>query len=331
MELPPIASTPDAAAHEVALWIWLAFIGAILAIITADLLMFHRRPGVISMRSAMRICAFWIGLAAVVGLGVWQLLGAEAAIQYATAYVVEESLSVDNVFVFAVIFQRMGVSRDSQPRVLFWGIIGAIILRGLCIAGGLALLNWFAWIMYVFGAILLWTGWKMLQSAQSGPEFSPENSRILRIARRFLPISAQYEGSSFLVRENGRWLLTPLLLVLLVVDFADVIFAVDSIPAVMGVTQIPFVVFSSNIMAILGLRALYFAVAGLLERFHMLHFGLAVIVAFIGVKLILGTMQTSDGHPVMHLTSAWTLSIVASVLLISMGASLVVRNPSGRT
>lgn len=301
-----------------------------MAIIITDLMIFHRRPGVISMRAALRICAFWIGLAALVGLWIWQLLGAEAAIQYATAYVVEESLSVDNVFVFAVIFQRMAVSRESQPRVLFWGIIGAIILRGLCIAGGLALLSWFAWLMYVFGAILLWTGWKMLKSAQSGPEFSPESSRILRIARRFLPISNSYEGSQFLVRDNGRWLVTPLLLVLLVVDFADVLFAVDSIPAVMGVSQIPFVVFSSNIMAILGLRALYFAVAGLLERFHMLHYGLAVIVAFIGVKLILGTMQTSDGHAVMHLPSAWTLSIVASVLLISMAASFVVRNPSGR-
>lgn len=317
MIAPDEITTPAAAVPlQVPLWVWGAFIvGVTLAIIT-DLKIVHRTTHEITMRGALRMVAFWVTLGMLVGAGIWVTLGADAGAQYLAGYLVEQSLSIDNVFVFALIFDRFKVSREIQPRVLFWGILGAVLMRGACIAGGLALLKLFAWTMYVFGAILLFTSVNMLRSGESEPDMDPSRSRVLRIMRRIIPISESYDGKRFFTRQAGRLMATPLLAVLLIVEVSDLVFAVDSIPAVFGITQDPFLIFSSNIMAIIGLRALYFAVASLLRAFRFLKAGLAILIALIGVKLILQPM----GY---HAPPFVTLSVIAAFLGGTIGLSLL--------
>ncbi|MSR19290.1 MAG: TerC family protein [Phycisphaerales bacterium] len=315
--------------QPVPLIVWIGFIGGVAALITADLLILHRRPAAVPMRQALQMTAFWVLLAAAlcVAIGFWR--GQDSAMLFATAYIVEESLSVDNVFVFAVIFARFGVPPQYQPRVLFWGIIGAVVMRGAFIAGGLALVSMFAWTMYIFGAILIWAGVKLvLVHASDAQTFDPSTSRLVRVLQKFLPLSSTGDGGRFTIRQSGRLRLTPLFLVLCVIEVSDLLFAVDSIPAVIGITRDPFIVFSSNIMAILGLRALYFVVSNLLEKFHLLHYGLGLIIVFIGVKLILGALpiaSTEVGEHGIHISSMITLSVIVLVLTGFSLASLAIR------
>ncbi|MBM4110089.1 MAG: TerC family protein [Phycisphaerae bacterium] len=317
MIAPVELTTPATGAPlQVPLWVWGAFIGGVALAIIADLKIMHRSAHEIAMREALRMVAFWVSLGMLVGAGIWVTLGADAGAQYLAGYLVELSLSIDNVFVFAVIFDRFKVSRERQPRVLFWGILGAVLMRGACIAGGLALLSYFTWTMFIFGAMLLLTSVKMLRSGNDDPDVDPSRSRALRLMRRIIPISDAYDGHRFFTRQAGRCMATPLLAVLLIVEISDLVFAVDSIPAVFGITQDPFLVFSSNIMAIIGLRALYFAVASLLGEYRFLKPGLAILIAAVGVKLILQPMG-------FHVPPLATLTVIGAILGCSIGLSLL--------
>lgn len=300
------------------MWAWIALVGGVAVFITLDLLVMHRRPQAISTRAAMAMIAWWVSVAAVVGGAIWWGLGSKPAMDYASAYLVEQSLSVDNVFVFAVIFQRFGVPAVLQPRVLFWGILGAILMRGACIAGGIALLSLFSGMLYIFGAILLWTAWKMLRSHGANEEFDPGKTAWIRLLMRVIPMSRSYASGKFFERVDGKLLATPLLLVLLVTEGSDVLFAVDSIPAALAITQDPFIVFSSNLLAILGLRAMYFAVAGILRSIPSLHIGLTALIGGIGIKMILGASG-------IHIDSAWTFAFIALTLGVTIGHGLMTR------
>ncbi len=321
MQIDSQTTTAATVATTVPLWVWAAFVAGVAAAIVIDLKLLHRTARDISLRDALQMVAFWVSLGALVGGGIWWFLGDAAGIQYCSAYLVEQSLSIDNVFVFALIFDRFRVSKECQPRVLFWGILGAVAMRGVCIAGGLTLLHLFEWTMYVFGAILLFTSIKMLRGGDADAEFDPSRSRVVGLLRRVMPISDRYDGQSFFTRQAGRVVGTPLLAVLLVIEVSDLIFAVDSIPAVFGITQDPFIVFTSNIMAIIGLRALYFAVASLLGSFRYLKPGLAILIAIIGVKLL--------ALPLGFKAPDWvTLIVIASVLGASIGLSVLSPAPT---
>lgn len=255
----------------------------------------------------------WIGLALAFNVGVYFWRGPETAIQFFTGYVIEKSLSVDNIFVFLQVFAYFSVPAVYQHKILFWGVLGAIAMRAVFIAAGIALITKFHWIIYLFGAFLVFTGVKMAISKKE--ELHPEKNPLIRLLRRFIPISGDYEGGKFLVRRNGIIMATPLMVVLLVIETTDVIFAVDSIPAILAITRDPFIVFSSNLFAIMGLRSLFFVLAGAVKRFYYIHYGLAAILAFVGVKML-----ASDFY---KLSSATALAAVAAILSISMIASVL--------
>ena len=290
-------------------WMWIAFTAFVIAMLVLDLGVFHRKAHVVEVREALGWSAFWISLAVIFGIGVWYFFGAERALEFATAYLIEETLSVDNLFVFLVIFGYFAVPAQLQHRVLFWGIIGAIVLRIAFILAGAALLQRFHWVMYIFGAFLVFTGIKLL--FQSGDEVHPEKNPILRLARKFIPTVPDYRGTKFFVVENGKRYATPLLMVLLVIEATDVVFAVDSIPAVFAVTRDPFIVFTSNIFAVLGLRSLYFALAGMMQKFHYLKVGLGLVLSFVGVKMLIADIY--------KLPISVSLGVIAGLL----GASIV--------
>jgi len=249
---------------------------------------FHRRAHKVSIREALVWSAVWIGLALVFAAGVWFELGRERALEFLTGYIIEKSLSVDNLFVFLVIFSYFGVAPRYQHKVLFWGILSALVFRAAFIAAGVTLIRQFHWVIYVFGVFLVYSGVKLF--FQKGHEIHPEQNPVLRLLRRFrrlFPITKRYLGGRFLFRRHGAWVGTPLLVVLIMIETSDIVFAVDSIPAILAITTDPFVVYTSNVFAILGLRALYFALAGVMEVFHYLHYGLSFILAFVGVKMLL--------------------------------------------
>jgi len=253
-----------------------------------DLGVFHRRAHKVSIREALVWSAVWIGLALVFAAGVWFELGRERALEFLTGYIIEKSLSVDNLFVFLVIFSYFGVAPRYQHKVLFWGILSALVFRAAFIAAGVTLIRQFHWVIYVFGVFLVYSGVKLF--FQKGHEIHPEQNPVLRLLRRFrrlFPITKRYLGGRFLFRRHGAWVGTPLLVVLIMIETSDIVFAVDSIPAILAITTDPFVVYTSNVFAILGLRALYFALAGVMEVFHYLHYGLSFILAFVGVKMLL--------------------------------------------
>ena len=294
---------------SVDLWIWAIFLGAIAFFLLLDLFVFHREAHVVSMREAATWSVVWIALGLAFGAFVWFWFGPTAAGEYLAGYLIEKSLSVDNVFVFALIFSYFAVPAAYQHRVLFWGVVGAILMRAAFIAAGAALLETFHWIIYVFGALLVVTGVRM--ASRSHDEVHPERNPLLRLARRFIPMLSEYRGQRFFVREGGKLWATPLLAVLIVVETTDVIFAIDSIPAIFAVTQEPFLVFTSNAFAILGLRALYFLLAGMMHRFVYLKYGLAGILVFVGAKMLL-----SDVYKV----PIW---ISLAVIAILVGASVI--------
>lgn len=256
----------------------------VLGMLALDLGVFHRRAHVVSFREAAAWTAVWVGLAIVFNLGVYYWRGPQAALEFLAGYILEESLSMDNVFVFALIFAYAAVPNEYQHRVLFWGILGALVMRAAFIAAGVALISHFAWVLYIFGAFLLITGAKIFRERRQ--EIHPERNPALRLARRLFPLTERYEGARFFVRREGRLLATPLFPVLVLIETSDLAFAVDSIPAVFAVTQDLFIVYTSNVFAILGLRSLYFFLAGAIAKFRYLRPGLALVLVFVGAKML---------------------------------------------
>jgi tellurite resistance protein TerC len=301
--------------------LWAAFTLLIVALLALDLGFFHRKAHEVSVKEALAWTAGWVGLALMFNVFVWQRFGAARGLEFLTGYLIEKALSVDNIFVFLVIFSYFAVPRAFQHRVLFWGIVGALIFRATFILLGAALLQRFHWIVYVFGVLLVATGIKLL--VERGTEVHPERNPIYRVFKRFVPSVDDYRGARFVVKENGKRLATPLLLVVVVVESTDVVFAVDSIPAIFAVTTDPFIVYTSNIFAILGLRALYFVLAGVMDRFHYLRIALATVLCFVGVKMLIVDLY--------KVPIGLSLGVVALVLFVSVIASLLrprTRGPS---
>lgn len=308
-------------------FLWVAFNAFVLGAIAVDLGVFHRRAHKISVREAAVWTAVWVGLAVLFGLGILRYSGYQASLEFFTGYIIEKALSVDNLFLFLVIFRTFAVDERLQHRVLEWGILGALIMRGLMIWAGVQLLQRVSWVLYVLGAFLIYAGIHMLFTKKE--ELHPERNAVLRFASRHLRISADYSAEKFLVRKTGKLYATPLFLVLLVVEITDVSLAIDSIPAVFGITRDPFIVYTSNILAILGLRAMYFLLAGMLNRLRYLTAGLSLMLLFIGGKMV--------GEPWLHIPVHISLLIVAGILVAALVASLLFpkvadaspRTPSG--
>ncbi|MCA3747846.1 MAG: TerC family protein [Rubrobacter sp.] len=295
------------------LWAWVGFTALVVALLVLDLAVLARGSREISFRQATLLSAFWVGVAVVFGVVLFFVAGAGRAAEYFTGYIVEKSLSVDNVFVFALIFSYFAVPSRYQYRVLFWGIVGALVLRGVFILIGAELLERFDWIVYVFGAFLIYTGIRM--ALHRDVEVHPERNPVLRLVRRFVPMTKDFEGERFFVRRSGRLLATPLFAVITVVMTTDVIFAVDSIPAIFGITSSAFIVWSTNAFAVLGLRPLYFMLAGMMERFVYLNLGLSVVLVFVGGKFIWSELFGK--------VPIWiSLPFIAGVIGVSIAASL---------
>jgi tellurite resistance protein TerC len=293
--------------------IWVIFGIAILVALVLDLGVFHRKAHTVQLKEALIESGAWISIALLFNLWLYFSRGPLAGVEFFTAYLVEKSLSVDNIFVFLLIFQAFKIPPKSQHRVLYFGIAGALVLRAVFVLAGITLLQAFHPIMYFFGAILLFTGLKMLFPRKRA--LRPENNWMVRVVRQVIPVVQDYEGQQFLVRESGRWKATPLFLALVAVEAMDIIFAVDSVPAVLAITRDTFIVYSSNVFAILGLRALYFALADILPRFRFLHQGLAAVIIFVGTKMI-----ASEHFPISAVTS---LIVIAIVLGVTIASSLV--------
>jgi tellurite resistance protein TerC len=293
--------------------IWVIFGIAIIVALVLDLGLFHRKAHTIQLKEALIESAGWISLALLFNLWLYFSRGPQAGVEFLTGYLVEKSLSVDNIFVFLLIFRAFRIPPKSQHGVLYFGIAGALVLRAVFVLAGIALLQNFHPVIYLFGAILLFTGLRMLVPRKR--TLRPENNWLVRVARRFIPVVDDYDGQKFLVRDSGRWKATPLFLALVAVEAMDIIFAVDSVPAVLAITRDTFIVYSSNVFAILGLRALYFALADILPRFRFLHQGLAAIVIFVGTKMML-----SEYFPVTTVTS---LVVIAIILGVTIAASVV--------
>ena len=293
--------------------LWIGFIVLILALLLVDLLIFNRKPHEINLKEALLWSSVWICLALIFNAGIYIFQGREHALEFLTGYLVEKSLSVDNIFVFLLIFSYFKIPLKYQHKVLFYGILGALVMRGAFIAGGIALLRQFHWVIYVFGGFLIFTGIKLFFNKDK--KLHPEKNLVMRIFNRIIPVAKDYDGGKFFTKASGRWLATPLFVVLLVVETTDVVFAFDSIPAILAITQKAFIVYTSNIFAILGLRALYFALSGVMRLFHYLNYGLSAILVFIGVKML-----AADAYKVPIGVS---LSVIAFILLISIAASII--------
>jgi tellurite resistance protein TerC len=292
---------------------WFGFTAFVVVMLAFDLGILQRRAHVPTFGQSLILSILWIGLAFLFNVGVWYWYGFEPAMQFLTGYLIEKTLSIDNLFVFVMIFAWFEVPKDQQHRVLFWGVIGALLLRGVFIAGGVMLIHRFAWTTWLFGALLLYTAGKMFRSNHQA--FSGGSNLIVKTTRRFLPISNTYDGQRLITRRDGAWKVTPLFLALLVVELTDVMFAIDSIPAILAITDDPFIVFTSNVFAILGLRALYFLLSGFLERLHYLTYGLAAILFFVGTKMI--------SAPWIHVSVVVSLGVIAAILAIAAVASIV--------
>ncbi|MCL5269631.1 MAG: TerC family protein [bacterium] len=299
---------------------WSVFGVFIVAMMTLDLGVFRRRSHDIGMREALGWSAAWIGLALAFNLGVGLVQGRAAGLEFLAGYLIELSLSVDNLFVFLVIFTYFRIPGAYRHQVLFWGILGALIMRGIFIFAGVVLINRFEWVLYVFGAFLIYTGIKM--AFQKETEVHPEKSTALRLFRRVVPVTDRFEGGRFFTRVDGRRLATPLLVALVFIEISDLLFAVDSIPAIFGVTRNPFIVYTSNIFAILGLRSMYFALARLMQLFHYLHYGLAAVLCFVGFKMLLGYFDR-------EIPVGVALAVIATVLGVCIIVSI--RWPKKRT
>jgi tellurite resistance protein TerC len=295
-------------------WLWIGFNLFVLAMLALDLGVFHRQAHVVSLKESLSWTIVWITLALIFNAGVWHYSGFPKTLEFFTGYLIEKSLSVDNVFVFALLFSYFAVPLKYQHKVLFWGVIGALIMRAVMIAAGAALITRFAWIIYIFGAFLILTGIKMIFKREE--EIHPERNPVVRLFKKIVPVTPDYRGQKFFVRENGVRMATPLFVVLILVEVSDVIFAVDSIPAIFAVTKDTFIVYTSNVFAILGLRSLYFALAGVMDKFHYLKIGLGVVLTFVGVKMILS-------HTAWKIDTLVSLAVIVLILAFAVVLSLL--------
>jgi tellurite resistance protein TerC len=302
--LSPVMGTP--------LWMWAAFMTLVIGLMVLDLGVFYKKSHVIEMGESVRLYAFYASLGLLFGLFMWWWRGANDAFLYLTGFVIEQSLSMDNVFVMAIIMNYFAIPREYQHRVLFWGIIGVIVMRGAAVFAGAALINEFHWILYFFAVFLVFTGVKMIKDGDS--EYDVASNPALKLMRKYFHITHGLRGDRFMVKEEDpkgilRWHITPLLVALIVIDVADIIFAVDSIPAIFAITTDPFIVFTSNIFAVLGLRALFFALSALIDKFHYMKYALALVLVFIGGKILV-----ADLFHIGHMSPAWSLGITLPIL-----------------
>ena len=293
--------------------LWSIFNVFIIAMLIVDLVVLHKEDEPVSIKEALYWTGIWIVLALIFGIGVYYYMGSQTALDYYTGYLIEKSLSVDNIFVFLLVFTYFKVPDKFQHKVLFWGIFGALVMRLIFIFTGVALIERFHWIIYVFGGFLVFTGIKL--AMEKDKEVHPERNPILKLVRRFFPTTKSYHGSKFFIRKMGRLIATPLFIVLVVIETTDLVFALDSIPAILAITRDEFIIYSSNAFAILGLRALYFAVSGIMRLFHYLHYGLSLILVFVGIKMLL-----SDFY---HIPTPYALAVIGGALVLSIIASIL--------
>lgn len=298
---------------DTSLPIWIAFNIFVVCMLALDLLVFHRHAHVVKVKEALLFSAFWIALALAFNVVIWWWQGSEVALQFFTGYLIEKSLSIDNLFVFLLIFSYFAVPSIYQHRVLFWGVLGALVMRFVFIVAGAALLARFHWLIYVFGVFLIFTGLRMARKGDE--EIHPEKNPVVNFVRRLMPVTPDYQGGRFFIRDMGRLMATPLFIVLVMVETTDVIFALDSIPAIFAITTDPFIVYTSNVFAILGLRSLFFALAGVMVMFHYLKLGLSAVLTFIGAKMVLVDF--------LHIPIGISLLIIAGILIASVVASLI--------
>jgi len=298
---------------DIGVYAWGGFVLFVLAMLALDLGVFNRKEHEVKVGEALLWTAFWVSLAAAFCGGVWYFLGQEKALEFMAGYLIEESLSMDNLFVFLLVFRTFGVPALYEHKALFWGVLGALAMRAVFIVLGVALINRFHWVVYGFGAFLILTAVKM--ALEKDREIHPEKNPLLKLLRRVVPMTSGFDGGRFFVRKDGRLAATPLLGVVLVLETTDVIFAVDSIPAVLAVTRDPFIVYTSNAFAILGLRSLFFALAGMMRLFHYLHYGLVAVLLFVGAKMLMSGF--------VHIPIAVSLAAIAGVLALSVCASLI--------
>jgi tellurite resistance protein TerC len=300
-------------------WLWTAFTAFVLGVLALDLGVFHRKAHVVRAREAATWTVVWMSLAATFGMGVYFLMGKQPALEFLAGYLVEQALSVDNLFVFILLFSYFRVPEVLQHRVLFWGIIGALAMRAAMIAAGAVLLDRFHWVIYVFGGFLVVTALRM--AFKGDDDIDPSHNPVLRLVRRLVPVTHEYREQHFFVRDSPtpgdavRLMATPLFVVLVLVETTDLVFAVDSIPAIFGVTRDPFIVYTSNVFAILGLRSLFFLLAGVITKFHYLKYGLAAVLAFVGIKMLISG--------VFEVPIVWSLAAIVGLLGISVVASIL--------
>lgn len=295
------------------IYVWIAFIAFIIMLLCLDLGVFHRKSHEVKIKEALIWSAVWISFALIFNYGIYYFLGKEKALEFLTGYLIEKSLSIDNLFVFIMLFTFFDVKPIYQHKVLFWGILGALILRAIFIFAGVALISKFHWIIYIFGGFLVYTGIKML--FHNDEKIEPDKNPLVKLFKKFFPVTENMHGGNFFVKINAKTYATPLFVVLLVVEFTDLIFAVDSIPAILAVSNDTFIIFTSNVFAILGLRALYFALAGITKYFHYLKFGLSAILVFVGVKMVIVGFY--------KIPIVYSLFTILGILIISILLSLV--------
>jgi tellurite resistance protein TerC len=293
--------------------LWVIFSVFVLGMLSLDLGVFNRKAHEVHFKEALTWSFVWVALSLAFNWWIYHEFGSQKALEFLTGYLIEKALSVDNIFVFVILFASFAVPKIYQHRVLFWGVLGAIVMRAIFIGLGAALVARFAWIMYVFGAILIYTGFKLMKEGDAEPH--PEKNPLYKLARKVMPATPEYHGSQFVVKKEGRNYATPLLLVLIAIEATDVVFAVDSIPAIFAISTDPFIVYTSNIFAILGLRAMYFLLAGIIDKFHFLKYGLAVVLLFVGTKMIIAEWY--------HVPIGASLGIIAGVLTTSVLASVI--------
>lgn len=301
---------------------WIGFSLFVVTMLLLDLFVFHRKNQAVKLKSALRWSAFWIGLALIFNGLVYYFLGKQKALEFFTGYLIEESLSIDNLFVFIMIFKAFNIAAEYQYRILFWGIIGAIIMRAIFIFAGIALIEKFAWIMYIFGFFLVYTGIHMLFEKEEKKEIYTKQNKLIKFFSKIIPISYSENATQFFVKKDGKTFATTLFLALLMIEASDLIFAIDSIPAVMSVSTDPFIIYTSNIFAILGLRSLYFALSGIMEYFRYLKYALAFILSFIGLKMCINELAKEINWD-FHISIFASLGVIIGLLTISIVASII--------
>lgn len=306
---------------EVSWGFWAGFVVFVIIMLMLDLLVFHKKDQVISVKSALSWSAFWISLALLFNVGIYYFLSEQQAIDFFTGYLLEKSLSVDNLFVFIMIFGFFKIQLEYQHKILFWGIIGAVVMRALFIFAGVALIHQFAWIMYVFGGFLVYTGIHMITNKEEKDEFDPNKNLVIRLFKKIMPVSDDNGSHRFFLKKDGKVYATTFFIALLFIEASDVIFAVDSIPAILSVTTDTFIVFTSNIFAILGLRSLYFALSGVMDYFQYLKYALAAILTFIGFKMVFNELSKElDWN--YHIENFTSLGVIVGLLTVSITLSI---------